>query len=224
MRRWLRENGLSLAFGLLFLLALGGQSVAGYLAERDEARRHGEQAPGYLSYVTSPAFFQAVMENWQSEYLQFALFILFSIWLVQRGSSESKEPGKEGVETLRDQQLGPYARPGSPWPARAGGWRTAVYSHSLLLVIAVVFTGSWLAQSVTGWADLNETLQEHGQPTVSWTSYLTDPSFWEATLQNWQSEFLAVGSMAIFTVYLRERGSHQSKPVGAPHSESASSG
>jgi hypothetical protein len=167
---------------------------------------------------------EAVVENWQSEYLQFTLFILATVWLIQRGSSESKKPEKAGLETDQQQLIGRYARQNSPRWAKLGGWRTRVYSNSLLLVMLAIFLGCWLAQSFTGWTEYNQNQTDHDQPSVSWATYLARADFWEKTLQNWQSEFLAVGTMAVFTIYLRQRGSPESKPVGAPHDETATSG
>ena len=168
-------------------------------------------------YLTSSDFGQAVMENWQSEYLQFSLFILGTIWLLQRGSPESKELDKAGLESDQEQKVGEHADPDSPRWARVGGLRTFLYSNSLLLVMGAIFLGSWFAHSVTGWTEYNAQQVEHEQPELSWVDYLGIADFWQTTLQNWQSEFLAVGSMVILTVYLRQRGSPESKPVGAPH-------
>ena len=146
-------------------------------------------------------------ENWQSEYLQFTLFMLATVWLLQRGSPESKELDKSGRESERDQKIGKHARSDSPLWARVGGIRTALYSNSLLIAMALIFLGSWFAQSVTGWTEYNADQSEHGESHVSWLSYVGSADFWEATLQNWQSEFLAVGSFAVFAVYLRrDRG------------------
>jgi hypothetical protein len=231
MRRFLYSNGLSVFFLVLFLLALGGQAIAGHAEYNEEERAHAEvnqQQPQEISlgrYVTSSNFAQAVTENWQSEYLQFVLFILATTWLIQRGSTESKKPGEEGRESEQRQKLGGYAKDDSPGPAkRRGGIVRALYSNSLLIVMGLIWLGSWFAQSVSGWSDYNAQQLEHAQPRVDWLSYIATPQFWESTLQNWQSEFLAVGSMAIFTVYLRQRGSTQSKPVGAPHHETAAEG
>jgi hypothetical protein len=157
------------------------------------------------------------MENWQSEYLQFSLFILATIWLLQRGSPESKELDKAGRESDRDQKLREHAERRSPLWAKVGGFRTWLFSNSLLIVMTLFFFGSWFAQSVTGWSEFNSEQIEHAQSKVSWLSYIGSSDFWENTLQNWQSEFLAVGSMVILSVYLRQRGSPESKPVGAPH-------
>jgi hypothetical protein len=159
----------------------------------------------------------AVMENWQSEYLQFTLFMLLTVWLIQRGSPESKELGREGRESDRDQLVGDHAHDKSPRWARVTGFRRRVYENSLLIVMGAIWMGSWFAQSITGATQYNADQLDHHETTVSWLDYLGTADFWERTLQNWQSEFLAVGSMAILAVYLRQRGSPESKPVGAAH-------
>ena len=222
MRRWAFESSLSIFFLVLFLASVIGQSLAGLRVHNAEAAEHDEPRSSYVDYVTSSDFGQAVMENWQSEFLQFTLFILATIWLVQRGSAESKPPEEAGQESDRKERIGGYAPDDAPLWARARGWRTALYSHSLLLTMAFIFVASWLAQSLTAWRAFNEEQTRHGGSTIGWESYVTNPDFWEKTLQNWQSEFLAVGTMAVFTIYLRSRGSPESKPVGAPHDETTS--
>jgi hypothetical protein len=222
--RFVRDNSLSIVFGLLSLGALIGQSIAGYSNENELLTAHQEPTISYGDYLTSSSFGVEMLENWQSEYLQFTLFILATIWLFQRGSSESKEEHDLGLETDEDQRVGRHADAGSPRFARTKDWRYRLYANSLLLVMLAIFIGSWFGQSVTGWTNYNEEQQQHQQAKISWISYLGTGEFWERTLSNWQSEFLAVGSMAIFTVYLRQRGSPESKPVGAPHEETASSG
>jgi hypothetical protein len=217
LRKFARDNGLSLFFLTIFLAAIIGQAIAGHELYNQQQLEHGEQAVSLWEYVTSSEFGNAVMENWQSEYLQFMLLMLATVWLLQRGSPESKGPGKEGTESDRDQRVGRHARPESPVWARTGGGRTWLYSNSLLIVMAIIFVGSWFAQSVTGWTDFNSDQRAHGEAGVSWWSYVGSATFWEATLQNWQSEFLAVGSFATLAVFLRQRGSPESKPVGAPH-------
>jgi hypothetical protein len=211
-----------LFFLVLFLATLAGQSQASWRAYRDEQLAHHEPAGTYAGYLVSPDFSAKVMENWQSEFLQFTLYILATVWLIQRGSSESKEQGREGLQGEEDQRTGRYADARSPLWARVGGWRTAVYSNSLVIVMTAIFFGSWFAQSITGVAQYNQAQTEHHQAAVNWMTYIHEPDFWDATLQNWQSEFLAVGTMAIFSVYLRQRGSPESKPVGAAHDETTS--
>jgi len=216
MRRFARENSLSLFFLTIFLLALAGQAIAGHNLYNEESLAHGESQISFWRYLTSSSFGQAVMENWQSEYLQFALFALATVWLLQKGSPESKELGQAGTESDREQRVGEHAREDSPRWSKYGDWRTAIYSNSLIIAMGLIFFASWFAQSVTGWTTHNQEAQSHGEPHLSWLSYVGSSEFWEATLQNWQSEFLAVGSFAILVVYLRQRGSPESKPVGAP--------
>jgi hypothetical protein len=211
-----KENSLSLFFLAIFLLALIGQAIAGHDLYNEEALAHKEETISFWRYLTSSSFGNAVMENWQSEYLQFALFALATVWFLQKGSPESKELDQAGTESDKDQKVGRWARKDSPRWAKVGGVRTAIYSNSLIIVMALVFLGSWFAQSVTGWTEFNSEQHDHGEPRLSWWSYVGSARFWEATLQNWQSEFLAVGSFAVLVVYLRQRGSPESKPVGAP--------
>jgi hypothetical protein len=228
--RFLRNNGLSLFFLTLFLAVLAGQAIAGHALYNDEETSHAKllhQAPETLTlwrYVTSSSFGQAVMENWQSEYLQFVVFVMASVWLVQRGSTESKKVDQAGSESDEEQRIGRYAEEDSPKWAKVRGLRLWLFSNSLLLVMGFIWLASWFGQSVTGWSVYNADQIQHKAATVNWLGYLGTSDFWEATLQNWQSEFLAVGSMVIFSVYLRQRGSSQSKPVGAPHRATAEEG
>lgn len=222
-RSFLRDSSLSLVFGALLLLALAGQAWWGVVGYNEEARTAGLQEVSLWRYVTSSSFAVDVAENWQSEFLQFSLYIALTVWLVQRGSSESKKPGDEGRESDEEQLVGDFARPDSPAWARAGGWRTRVYSHSLVIAMTVVFLASWGAQAVAGRVADNELrLREHLDP-LDLGGYLASPDFWGRTLQNWQSELLAIGTMAVFAIYLRERGSPESKEVGAPHGLTSSS-
>lgn len=220
----MRRHALSIAFGVIFLLALFGQSLAGLQLFNDEQAAHGAEQVGYVEFVTSSNFILDVAENWQSEYLQFFLFIGATIWLVQQGSPESKKPGKEGIGTDEEQMVFAYAKPASPAWAKVRGWRNWLLSNSLLLVMGTIFLLSWLAQSLSGVIVYNQDQLQHGQETLTWLEYIASAEFWNRTLQNWQSEFLAVGSMIALSIYLRQRGSPESKPVGAPHGEGAVSG
>jgi hypothetical protein len=217
MKRILRDNGLTLAFGALFLLALAGQSLAGMADVNNRLVADGGEPISYLRFVSSSEFVVDVAENWQSEYLQFFLFIVGTVWLVQRGSTQSKPLRRAGRESDKAQQVGPFATNRSPALARVGGLRGELYARSLGLVMGAVFLFSWLAQSIAGQVAYNaEQLQQHADP-VSWPAYVASAEFWNRTLQNWQSEFLAVASIVALSIYLRERGSPESKPVGAPH-------
>lgn len=216
MRR-LRDHGLSLFFGTLFLVSLIGQAGSGLAVHNNQQLSTGGDPVSIWQYVSSSSFAVDVAENWQSEYLQFFLFILATVWFVQRGSTESKPVDQAGRESDEEQKIGRYATADSPRWAKVGGWRTVLYSRSLGTVMGLIFLGSWLAQSVAGRAAYNaEQLSELSDP-VTWAGYVTSADFWNRTLQNWQSEFLAVASMALLSIYLRERGSPESKPVGAPH-------
>lgn len=217
MRRFLRDNGLSLFFLLLFVAALVGQAFVGHADNNEELVRHGLPTISFGEFVTSSAFVVDVAENWQSEFLQFFLFIFATIWLVQRGSPESKKPGEQGVGSDAEQLVGRHARADSPRWARAAGWRRILYSNSLLIVMGIAFLLSWLAQSLAGLVVANDENAQHGVPAEPWATYVASPEFWNRTLQNWQSEFLAVGAMVAFAIYLRQRGSSESKPVGVPH-------
>jgi hypothetical protein len=218
-RGFLRDNALSLAFGALFLATLAGQALSGVADFNAQQIADGLEPVSLGEYVTSSSFGVDVMENWQSEYLQFFLYIFGTVWLIQRGSSESKEPGEEGPESEKEQRIGRFARDDSPAWARTGGWRTAVFSRSLGLLMGGLFLLTWAASSIAGWAAYNAEQLGQLEDPVSYLGYLGAADFWNRSFQNWQSEMLAVGSMAIFSVYLRQRGSPESKPVGVAHAE-----
>lgn len=218
---WVRDNGLTLAFLGLLILTLVGQSFAGVTHFNEQQIADGAQQLSWTQYVTSSAFCVDVAENWQSEFLQFAVYIVATVWLVQRGSSESKRVDEAGSESDKDQKVGRYATANSPAAARSGGLRTALYGRSLGFVMGLFFLGSFLAQSIAGQAAYNHDRLAQYEDPVSWWGYVTGADFWDRALQNWQSEFLAVAAMAAFTIYLRYRGSPESKLVGAPHTATA---
>ena len=217
MKKFLKENGLTLAFALLLVLGLVGQALSGVAEYNSQAVADGVDQISLLTYLGTSDFGVDVAENWQSEYLQFLLFVFLTVWLVQRGSPESKELDRVGRESDKDQQVAEYSQEDSPKWSRTRGWRLAVYSRSLGLVMAALFLGSWLAQSIAGQSAYNEEQLRQLEEPVSWVGYITSADFWNRTTQNWQSEFLAVASMAVLAIYLRQRGSPESKPVGAPH-------
>jgi hypothetical protein len=217
MKRFVRENSLGLVFGLLFLIVLVAQAFAGHADYNQQQLTEGLEPVSLGRYVTSASFGVDVLENWQSEYLQFSLYIFLTVWLLQKGSPESKELDKAGRESEQDQKIGEYADEGSPAWARAHGFKLWLFSNSLGLVMGLIFLLSWLGQSIAGVAAYNEEQLGNLEDPVSWTQYVRQPEFWNRTLQNWQSELLAVASMAILAIYLRQRGSSQSKPVGTAH-------
>ena len=223
-RGFLRDNALSLTFGAVFLATLVGQALSGVADFNAQQVADGLEPVSLGEYVTSSSFGVDVMENWQSEYLQFFLYIFGTVWLIQRGSSESKKPGEEGTESDEEQRIGRFAHDDSPEWARTGGWRTAVFSRSLGLLMGGLFLLTWAASSIAGWAAYNGEQLGQLEDPVSYLGYLGAADFWNRSFQNWQSEMLAVGSMAVFSVYLRQRGSPESKPVGVAHAETGQTG
>jgi hypothetical protein len=223
-RGFLRDNALGLTFGALFLATLVGQALSGVADFNAQQVADGLEPVSLGEYVTSSSFGVDVMENWQSEYLQFFLYIFGTVWLIQRGSSESKKPGEEGPESDKEQRIGRFADDDSPQWARTGGWRTAVFSRSLGLLMGGLFLLTWAASSIAGWAAYNGEQLGQLEDPVSYLGYLGAADFWNRSFQNWQSEMLAVGSMAVFSVYLRQRGSPESKLVGAAHAETGQTG
>jgi uncharacterized protein DUF6766 len=217
MRRFLRDNGISLFFGTILVASLIGQSFAGLHQFNAEALEHESETYSWFRYVTSSEFGGDVLENWQSEFLQFFLYIFATVWLLQRGSSESKSADDIGLMSDQSQFVRGFAKQNSPAWARAEGLKRRLYENSLALAMLFCFIGSWLGQSLTDWRAYNHDQLEHKASTISWGEYWGNADFWDRSLQNWQSEFLAIGTMAVFAVYLRQRGSPESKPVGAPH-------
>jgi hypothetical protein len=222
--RSLRKDSLSLFFGGIFLATLIAEAFVGHANFNHEQLAHNGDPITLWQFVTSSAYGTDVMENWQSEYLQFTLYIFATVWFLQRGSPESKPLDQPGRESDEAQKIGRHATAASPKWARVGGLRTRVFSNSLVLVMTTIWLLSWLAQSITGRVVYNADQFDHHLAAVSWATYVTTPDFWNRTLQNWQSEFLAVGSMAVLSIYLRQRGSPESKPVGAAHTDTGTEG
>jgi hypothetical protein len=223
-RGFLRDNSLTLVFGAVFLATLVGQALSGVADFNAQQVADGLEQVSLAQYVTSSSFAVDVMENWQSEYLQFFLYIFATVWLVQKGSSESKKPGEEGTESDDEQRVGRHAHDDSPAWAKTGGFRTALFSRSLGLLMGGLFLLTWTASAIAGWAAYNGDQLGQLEDPVSFLGYLGAADFWNRSFQNWQSEMLAVGSMAVFSVYLRQRGSPESKPVGVAHAETGQTG
>jgi hypothetical protein len=224
VKKALRNNGLSLFFGVIFILALLGQALTGHALFNEEQVASGLEQITFAQYLVSSNFAVDVSENWQSEYLQFLLYIFATIWLVQKGSPESKELNEPGPESDKEQLVGEYSNTKSPKWARVSGWRRTLYSNSLGLTMGLIFILSWLVQSIAGNSNYNQEQIQNFQQPVSWGEYIASPEFWNRTLQNWQSEFLAVGSMVVLSIYLRQRGSPESKPVGSAHDDTGTTG
>lgn len=222
MRRIFRENGLSIVLFALFALSLLGQSLTGMHEYNEDQREHGQETIGYVRYLTTGHFIEATFENWESEFLQMAAFVLLTVFLYQKGSSESKEMGKiEGI----DVELLPSDVPDdAPWPVRRGGLALKLYENSLSLAFLLLFALSLALHAVGGADEYNQDQSAHGGggPALSALGYMATTRFWFESLQNWQSEFLSVLAMVVLTIFLRQRGSPESKPVYASHAEGES--
>jgi hypothetical protein len=218
MKRLLRENGLSIVWFGLFLLSFVSLTLSGHLEYKQEQREHGQQTVGYLEYLRTPHLGEATMENWESEFLQMFLFVALTAFLYQKGSAESrkldkKEPVERDPRQSRDKRH-------APWPVRRGGFVLKLYESSLSLAFLLLFLACFFLHAAGGARVYNEEAIAHGSSEqVSTLQYLSTSRFWFESFQNWQSEFLAVGSMVVLSIWLRQRGSPESKPVDAPHSE-----
>jgi hypothetical protein len=212
-----RDNGLSLVFFELFAACLLGQSLAGWLTYNNEQREHGEAGISYSGYFGNPHFWQAVGENWESEFLQMAAYVMLTVFLFQRGSSESKDPDKEeDVDREPDLRHLPKDAPG---PVRAGGLSYGLYRYSLTLAFVVLFLLSFLLHAQSGARLYNAEELSHGRPAITLGRFMVSSEFWFESMQNWQSEFLAVFSMVVLSIFLRQKGSPESKPVAAARYE-----
>lgn len=215
MKTFLRNNGLSICFLILFLVSVAGQIIFGFKEHNKELLEDGSTVITLSSYLTSGHFIQATFENWESEFLQMALFVLLTIFLVQKGSSESKDPNKS--EEV-DREPNPN-RTDAPWPVKTGGILLELYKHSLTIVLLLLFIVSFLFHFYGSLKDENELAALKGQPLESASEYFSDSRFWFESFQNWQSEFLSIFAIIMLSVYLRQIGSSQSKPVDAPNME-----
>jgi hypothetical protein len=217
MRRLLRDNGLSIVVFTLFFTFLVGQSIAGFLDYNSTEKEHARPTVGYTEYLRSGDFIEAVFENWESEFLQMGLYVVLTVFLFQKGSAESKDPETE--EPVDADPRESRHRPDVPWPVRKGGLALKLYKNSLSLAFLALFLFSFAMHAVGGASAYSQEQVEHGAAPVSVIEYVGTSRFWFESLQNWQSEFVAVGALAVLSVYLRQKGSSQSKPVAHPHGE-----
>lgn len=222
LRRMLRENGLSIALATLFLAFLAAQALAGVREFNDAQAAHGGAPLTFGQYLTSSHFVEATAENWESEFLQMSAYVLLTVWLFQKGSSESKVlEGGEPVDRDPRRASGRTLEQ-SPWPVRRGGWVLALYEHSLSIAFLLLFFLSFVMHAFGGARAYSAEQLAHGGRPVTMVEYLGTARFWFESFQNWQSEFLAILAMVVLSIFLRQRGSPESKPVDAPHSQTAS--
>jgi hypothetical protein len=215
MKQFLKNNGLSLVFFFLFMFTLLGQAVTGLKEHNQEMVEDGGQPIGMGEYLTSGHFLQATFENWESEFFQMALFVVLTIFLFQKGSAESKDP--EGGEPV-DKEPNPRKKD-APWAVKQGGLILSVYKHSLSIALFLLFILSFVVHWYGSLKDYNEEELLKGNPTETAMQYLGNPRFWFESFQNWQSEFLSVLAIVVLSVFLRQKGSAQSKPVDESNEE-----
>lgn len=212
----LYENALSIVLFALFFVFLAGVAIAGHIHNNGELAAHGEAGISFISYIRSGEFVETVFENWESEFLQMGALVVLTIFLRQRGSADSKKlRGKTAVDTSSRYAI-----------ITAGNWRTrrtaiahALYSNSLSLALFGLFLLSFVLHAIGGTSAHNEEAAQHGEPQLGVLAYITTSQFWFESFQNWQSEFLAVAVLLVLSVFLRQRGSPESKAIGDPNSK-----
>jgi hypothetical protein len=217
---WIRDSKLGLACLALFLVFLAAQSLTGWTQRNHEAQEHGEARISYPHYLTTGHFYEATFENWESEFLQMASYVMLTVFLIQRGSAESRKP--DDGEGTDDDPSAHRDDPDAPWPVRRGGLWLRLYENSLFLAFVALFLLSMLGHALGGIAELNSERASHGQPPMSLLEFVRTSEFWFQSFQNWQSEFLAVFAIVTLSIFLRQRGSPESKPVSAPHRDTGS--
>lgn len=217
MKKFIRNNSLTIIFFLLFLLTLVFQVLSGFKANNEDRKNENQTAISFSAYLTSGHFISATFENWESEFLQMGLFVIFTIFLYQKGSSESKDPDSKETDDV-DKEPDPRKK-NVPWPVKRGGFILAVYKNSLSISLFLLFVVSFMLHFYGSLKHSNEELLRLNKPPVSMTEYITDAQFWFESMQNWQSEFLSIFTIVLLSVYLRQKGSAQSKPVDMPYME-----
>lgn len=215
MKKFWRNNGLTIALLACFFLFWGGQTVVGWHDYNDDQQDHHEPQISLIHYLDTGHFVEATFENWESEFLQMAMYVWMTSFLFQKGSAESKDPDKEEES---DKEPDPN-KPDAPGPVKKGGLILKIYENSLALAFLSLFLFSFIMHAIGGAREYSEEQLQVGQPPVSTPEFMTTSHFWFQSLQNWQSEFLAVAAIVFLTIYLRQKGSPESKPLDAPHSQ-----
>lgn len=217
MKRWLRDNGLTIAMVLLFLGSITGQIFSGWSVENHDRELHRQAAVSLGAYLTGSAFLSALFENWESEFLQMGSYVLLTAYLFHRGSPESKDPDKASKQDADPKRA--KITPETPWPVRQGGVARTLYAHSLGIALLTLFVISFTLHWINSAHHANEEALQHGEATKSVFAHVLDAQLWFESFQNWQSEFFSVAVLVVLGIFLRERGSPESKPVTAPNSE-----
>jgi len=217
MRTWLREHGLLLVNLGIFIATFAGMAFAGLSVYNDDQLAHGGTIVDLLGYLTTGDYIEAVFENWESEFLQMGMYVVLTVFLFQKGSSESKPLGQTAPQDQDPRTVKKTAS--TPWPVRRGGAVLVLYENSLAILFCLLFLASFAMHAFGGAEAYSAEQAEHGMPGVTALEYLGTAQFWFESLQNWQSEFMVVALIIGASVFLRQRGSSQSKPVAAPNAE-----
>ena len=218
MSNFFRNNGLSIVMFLLFFFSLAGQSVTGFMEYNEDQQEHDQPNISFPEYLVSGHFVEAVFENWESEFLQMSAYVILTVFLFQKGSSESKDPDKE--EKVDEDPRDAKDKKDAPGPVRKGGLALKLYENSLSIALFLLFIISFFLHAAGGHDEYNKEQMEHGSSeTVTVLGYIATSRFWFESFQNWQSEFMSVGALVVLSIFLRQRGSPESKPVASPHSE-----
>lgn len=213
-KSFLYRNSLSIVLIAFMLICLLGQFFTGWKTENKELAENGETLLSLGEYIHSGHFIQATFENWESEFLQMMVYVLLTVSLRQAGSSESKS-----IEGEEDVDKEPESHPNAPWAVKKGGFWLKIYKHSLSLAFAILFIVTFILHFYGSLKDFNTEQMAKNKPVISAQEYIMESRFWFESFQNWQSEFLAVASIVILSIWLREKGSPESKPVDMAHDE-----
>jgi hypothetical protein len=217
-----RNHNLSIVLTALFLFCLVGHAWSGWKAHNDEQRQHGAPEVELTAFLSSSEFGETVFENWESEFLQMGFYVILTVFLYQRGSSESKK--HDGTDAVEEDPELHRDKPDVPAPVKAGGWRLSLYKNSLSLAFLALFLVSFVGHAASGVRKHNLERKQHGeQAELTLVGYLQTPQFWYESFQNWQSEFLAVLAIVVLSIWLRQWGSPESKPVHAAHHDTGNS-
>jgi uncharacterized protein DUF6766 len=215
MKETLRQHGLSLALFGFFLICQVGLSLVGQQQHNQQQIQHGQPVLSYFEYVSSAEYLEATMENWESEFLQMFAYVLMTAFLFQKGSAESKDPDKpEAVD--RDPRTSRNKKD-APWAVRRGGVVLKLYENSLASALFLLFVVSFILHAIGGAKEYSDQEIVHGGETVTVLQYMATTRFWFESLQNWQSEFFSIAVLVVLSIFLRQKGSPESKPVDSPH-------
>lgn len=216
MVRFFKDNGLTIALLALFLASLIGHWITGAHFQNEQLAQHGKPPLSTVAFLADPQFLSTVFENWESEFLQMSMYVVLTSFLFQRGSAESGDPD---ARARPGDSLAKTSKGDAPRALRRGAVVRWIYGHSLGIVLLLLFVASFVMHWLFSAREAAEEAANHGQPALSTMQYLFSAQLWFESFQNWQSEFLSTAVIVVLSIFLRQRGSPESKPVAAPHSQ-----